>query len=405
MNTKIHSPLESWLGEREIQRIIEDEYPFPAADDVDNAEEFEELEPRDVRRASLSECNPMVGEVRLLAPWDKNLLSRPPVYVLIMQQLDTRSFLVAPFSRYTQPATQREFLTTAPDAFEPATRNFRTICLWNSFVVLTDTLQNSWSFGKLSETDFQSAKTVFQWIQAADLDKPLNTALLPAPLQSRIGPPLADLDPIALFEVVTYLAEEQSWPEKIELAGLAVAEEAVPATAEIPESTRLAIPWRELLKSAARVPEGFGPPEDIARRFAVWVCDSPASQILQNAGKVTLSLLEEATRVWEKVIPKSEPGQLLWETEKSMVWSGGSQSLEPSYGFMGGGPPSQRRSVTLVHTPELPNGSPVLLIDGRTSQLLGRGETSKGGIQIELHTEIPPNATLQLILCRNTIVE
>jgi hypothetical protein len=53
-----------------------------------------------------------------------------------------------------------------------------------------------------------------------------------------------------------------------------------------------------------------------------------------------------------------------------------------------------------VHTPDLPSGCPVLLLDGRTSQLLGRGATSKGGIQIHLLTEIPPDAPLQLVLCK-----
>jgi hypothetical protein len=318
--------------------------------------------------------------------------------------------LTVPFSPFDQPATEGEFLLFAPDDVVSANPGFRTLSLWNSLTLPAEILGQSWLFGKLPAADLQAIETVAQWLLSAPLGQPPDATQLPDALRARLGPPLAKLRGPALYEVLEYLDEEESWtldlayPELATELATELAAETLEEEAPAAEPASLAIPWRDLLKSAARVPEGLGPPENLARRFAVWVCDSPASQILQAAGQATLFFYEEATRIWEKVLPKSASGQLLWETEKIVTWSGDGPSLEPSHTFLGairGGIMGAPPGLSLVHTPDLPSGCPVLLLDGRTSQLLGRGETSKGGIQIHLLTEIPPDAPLQLVLCKN----
>jgi hypothetical protein len=401
MTAPTDSPQErfaAWLRDRAIRHRVEETFP------LDETPE-DAPHPAPLKADLLCDPDPQPGDIRLLAPQPAIPLTRTPIHLLILEKHHDGSFLTVPFSPFDQPATEGEFLLFAPDDVVSANPGFRTLSLWNSLPLPAEILGQSWLFGKLPAADLQAVKTVAHWLRSATLGQPLDASQLPDALRARIGPPLAKLRGPALYEVMEYLNEEESWTLDLAYPDLAAElaadslEDEDPAT----EPASLAIPWRDLLKSAARVPEGLGPPENLARRFAVWVCDSPVSQILQSAGKATLLFYEEATRIWEKVLPKSESGQLLWETEKTVTWSGDGPSMEPSHTFLGairGGIMGAPPGLSLVHTPDLPSGCPVLLLDGRTSQLLGRGETSKGGIQIHLLTEIPPDAPLQLVLCK-----
>jgi hypothetical protein len=402
MNSTTDSPigrLAQWMRERATCRRLDE--LFPTGGDSST--------PSGAHPRCPYDADPRPGDIRLLEHRPGMSSERTPVFILVLDQNADGSFEVAPFSRFSQPATSGEFLILPPDDVISAHREFRTVCLWNSFRLPAEDLARSWTFGQLPDNDVEDVRAVAQWLQSATLHSPLDPTRLPDDLRRRIGPPVSKLGGMAggmaLFEVMEYLGEEEAWTWELANPGLAAAPVAALAAlvqkeAESPAS--LSIPWQDLLQNVARLPAGFGPPEDLARRFAVWVSDSPASQILQSAGQATLLFYEEATRVWEKVLPKSASGQLLWETEKTVEWPAGPSAPGPVYGFAGalGGAPPRRSSPTLVHTPDLPSGCPVLLLDGRTSQLLGQGETSKGGIQIHLLTEIPPDAPLQLVLCK-----
>ena len=387
-----------WLEERATRRRIQELFP------LDEETSTPQLDDSD---ASF-DPDPRPADIRLLASRPGIPLARTPVYILVLGQNADGSFEVAPFSRFTQPATSGEFLILPPDDAIIANREFRTVCLWNSFRLPAAALARSWKFASLPEPDFEAVHTVAAWLRSASFHDPLDASRLPDDLRRRIGPPVSKLRGIALFEVVEYLAEEEAWTWELANPELAAAPEAALDEEEEEEAespVRLTIPWQDLLQNVARVPAGFGSTQDLARRFAVWLCDAPVGQFLRSADTTTLRLWEAATRAWEKTPPSSEstpdagPGLLSWETLKNARYLHDTSSMEPTYGFLGGPPRSIRGSYTIEHTPDLPANQPALLLDAQTSRLLGLGKTSKEGIRIQLLTPIPENAALQIVLC------
>jgi hypothetical protein len=398
MNSTTDSPiarLAQWMRERATCRRLDE--LFPTGGDSST--------PSGAHPRCPYDADPRPGDIRLLEHRPGMPSERTPVFILVLDQNADGSFEVAPFSRFSQPATSGEFLVLPPDDVISAHREFRTVCLWNSFRLPAEDLARSWTFGQLPDTDLEDVRTVVQWLQSATLHSPLDPTRLPEGLRHRIGPPVSNLGDMAggmaLFEVMEYLGEEEAWTWELANPVLAAAPEAVPEAGEAESRASLSLPWQELLQNAARLPAGFGSPQDLANRFAVWVADSSVSQFLQSAGHSTLRLLEEATRVWEKVLPSAEEGGrcLLWETEKSVSFTGATD-FEPAYGFMGGPPKPAKRSILIEYSPKLLPGQPVLLVDARTSQILGQGKTSEDGIRIHTLSEIPGDAALQLVICK-----
>lgn len=125
---------------------------------------------------------PRVGEVRLLAP-ELTPSSSLPVYVLLLQEWAPGWKLVAPFSRFTVPATPGEVLIQEHRNQDGATGILSTLCLWNAVSVPDRTLQSSWLVETWEEAVYKVALIVFETLR--------HGPPLPAAIESRTGEPLS----------------------------------------------------------------------------------------------------------------------------------------------------------------------------------------------------------------------
>ncbi len=112
------------------------------------------------------------GDIALLYPTPPNR----PIYTLILECMDNRTFLICPFSRFAEPATPGEWITGSQ------TIPLRVLCLWNSHVADSTVLGRGWRSGRLSQP---------QLVSALELHDHMNSG---APLvladPSDLGPPL-----------------------------------------------------------------------------------------------------------------------------------------------------------------------------------------------------------------------
>ncbi len=135
---------------------------------------------------------PVVGDIRLLppAPLSVPALERP-VYVAVLREVLAGQWEIAPFSRFSLPATPGEWRTGLRAA------PLRVLSLWNLRVVSTPTLSGAWRTRGMSEARLKTARE-----RCDRATRPEETSARPA---SDVGPPLLHpLDPR-----VIYLAEER----------------------------------------------------------------------------------------------------------------------------------------------------------------------------------------------------
>ena len=131
-----------------------------------------------------------VGQIRLLTPSSVSNPDHLP-YVAILERPDETHWLVAPFSRFTLPATQGELLTG--DDFAPNS----VLQAWNAYTVSDLLLRRSWLSGNLNEQPLADARALHR--HCAD------STPLPETFRSLIGPTLD-----TLFDLRhTYLQEER----------------------------------------------------------------------------------------------------------------------------------------------------------------------------------------------------
>lgn len=128
-------------------------------------------------QASHYSGNPVArGQIRLL--------SQPSfmTYVAVLDRWDEESFLIAPFSRFGQPATDEELKTEYDGgAF------MRVLQLWNARSAMTATLRKSWLVGELPQQDVNDALLVWKW-SIGDVAK------LPERIAERTGVPIYRMD-------------------------------------------------------------------------------------------------------------------------------------------------------------------------------------------------------------------
>ena len=123
-----------------------------------------------------SKASVLPGQIRLLPQTDFM------TYVAVLGRWSEDSFLIAPFSRFSQPATDEEFKTDYDGgAF------LRVLQLWNARSAMNATLCNSWLVGELSEQDCHDALLVWKW-SIGDL------AELPEHISERTGVPIYRTD-------------------------------------------------------------------------------------------------------------------------------------------------------------------------------------------------------------------
>jgi hypothetical protein len=155
------------------------------------------------------------SDVRLLNPWLVRGVRRPLYFVVLAEWLDGL-WLIAPFSRFTMPATVGEWNTGRGEA-DPRQDPLSILSLWNAHTVPPEAVQQSWFIDTLTDTEMANAWEVFRHVTTG---KPLTPAL-----RDRVGPPIyhpadprndylaqeaAGLHPLALLaeEYISQLAEK-----------------------------------------------------------------------------------------------------------------------------------------------------------------------------------------------------
>lgn len=165
-----------------------------------------------------------VGQVRLLRPFGMSLSQIRPVYVVVLRREGMAAWLIAPFSRFANPAVPGEWLTGLRSA------PLRVLCLWNARVVDEAAIRSAWFCRKVSRTMIERTLDVWRLARQA---KPVGRVSL-----QRVGPPL--LHPLDPRHV--YLQEER------ELLGAHLGFVCEQGGLGVPHL--YAIPMSELLKAA-----------------------------------------------------------------------------------------------------------------------------------------------------------
>lgn len=114
------------------------------------------------------------GQVRLLHPGNRGAWHMP-VFVALLKKVGASAFLVAPFSRFAEPALPAELLTGRE------AHPLRVLCLWNARSVPRDVVDPGWYVDTLAPEEIESALAVCSAAEGGPL---------PAGLAGRTGPPL-----------------------------------------------------------------------------------------------------------------------------------------------------------------------------------------------------------------------
>jgi hypothetical protein len=107
-----------------------------------------------VRLSRRRPFHPFLGEGQI------RLLSQPDelVYVLLMKKWDDRSYLVVPFSSYSNPATDLELKVD-----QKLGGYLEVLQLWNVRTLQNETLRKTWLIGMLDDADISAAKSLWNY--------------------------------------------------------------------------------------------------------------------------------------------------------------------------------------------------------------------------------------------------
>lgn len=101
---------------------------------------------------------PRVGQVRVLK--DTSQL----VYILLAKVWDESSFLVIPFSSYSQPATDFELTVKAQGGL-----GLRVLQIWNARSLCAETLKKGWRVGQLPLEDINDALSLWNYYTGGEV--------------------------------------------------------------------------------------------------------------------------------------------------------------------------------------------------------------------------------------------
>ena len=95
---------------------------------------------------------PIAGQVRLLSQTEEL------TYVLLLRRWSEDSFLVVPFSAYSEPATDMELKLRTQGGL-----GLRVLQVWNARSLQIATLQNTWLVANLPQEDIEDAKAMWRY--------------------------------------------------------------------------------------------------------------------------------------------------------------------------------------------------------------------------------------------------
>ncbi|MGN0879547.1 MAG: hypothetical protein ACI4WT_08870 [Oligosphaeraceae bacterium] len=115
------------------------------------------------------------GQIRVLSQLDAI------VYVVLLRRWTDSSFLIMPFSKYSFPATDEEYLTRQDGGMY-----LRVLQGWNARTLQDETLRKSWVAGELNQEDLTAAMALWNYV--------LGDADLPEEQLARTGVPIYRAD-------------------------------------------------------------------------------------------------------------------------------------------------------------------------------------------------------------------
>ena len=176
--------LARWLAEWKLDRILRS-VSDPAAAQPSRTTVFS--------KSSEGDSRPLeAGSIRLLYLAPNRMADQRPTYVALLKERFDGSFLIAPFGRFSEPATPGEWRTRL------RAMPLRVLCLWNARAVTASVLSLSWRAGQLSPSKTRQALAFHRHIK--------DGSPLPPAQEEEFGPPLRHpLDPR-----YAYLAEESA---------------------------------------------------------------------------------------------------------------------------------------------------------------------------------------------------
>lgn len=165
--------LSRWLREWDIDRVLPGSEEDNAAVHIAFTALPGELQKHVAPSSGERPIEP--GQVRLISPALK-AGHRLPLYVAILSGGKGKMYLVAPYSRFSEPALPGELLTHRSSAC------LRVLCLWNAVGVGVDIVGESWFVDKLSQRERKEALAVHRFVTG--------DGSLPPGLRRRTGPEL-----------------------------------------------------------------------------------------------------------------------------------------------------------------------------------------------------------------------
>lgn len=283
----------AWLLDRKLAKVATDEPDgsVPAGAAV--------AEPKAFSSAPLAP-----GQIRVLSQ------TATLTYAAVLARWDERSFLLAPFSRFEDPATDEELKT----AFQGGLR-MGVLQIWNARTAMTATLRKSWIVGTLPEQDVKDALLLWKWSIG-------DVAELPGNISERTGVPIYRTDDPrleyrreALENFAAFDAEDDANAERAaKWDGLLNGEDKAPVNGWI------SVEDTERIAAAS----------DQANEFLLYRVDGKGVLLSversRSSGELVLSVLDEGT---EKPSPALDGSFVLIDSETDPISVQGSVARVP----------------------------------------------------------------------------
>ena len=285
--------LVAWLLDRKLAEVATDEPDgsVPAGATV--------AEPRD-----FSSESPAPGQILVLSQTDTL------TYAAVLARWDERSFLIAPFSRFEDPATDEELKT----AFQGGLR-MGVLQIWNARTAMAATLQKSWLVGTLPKQDLDDALLLWKWSIG-------DVAELPERISNRTGVPIYRTDDPrleyrreALENFAAFDAEDDANAKWAEMLG-----EWLHGKDKSPVNGWISVGEEERIAAASDQPNEFLLYRVVGKGVLLSVERS------RSSGELVLSVLDEST---EKPSPALDGFFVLVDSETNPIIIQGSIARVP----------------------------------------------------------------------------